>query len=167
MSLDVAEKRPTGGGVLLLSRAGISVRDDDGVGVRLLVGFCDALDATTRAKGMVKGLREWLRLAGPYTFTPLAGNRLLPLNRDYKPLGISPCQGPALTDLPWVVYEDYEALAVPAARLDLTQAYRIYPDRSGGHCREYLYQDINSPWKDRKCLEAYLGRLVRMVEARP
>ncbi len=160
MSQDVAEKSPTGAGALSLSRDGIAVRDDDGVGVRLLVGFCDALGATLRARVTPRGLREWLSLAGPYTFTPVAGGTLvLPLNRYYKPVGVG---GPQ-----WVDYEDFGALAVPAWRLDLTPADRVYPLRTHGHCREYLYQDSNSPWLDRKCLEAYLKRVVRVVGARP
>jgi hypothetical protein len=159
MSHDVAECSPTEVRLLFLSRSGIAVRNDDGLGVRLLVGFCDALGATLRTRVTSKGLREWVSLAGPYSFTPLVGELLLPLNRYYKPVGIG---GPQ-----WVAYEDFGALAVPAGRLALTHADVVYPERTHGHCREYLYSDRNSPWLDRKCLEAYLKRLVRVVEARP
>lgn len=154
-----AESKSTKARLWHLARKGGDVLPDDGIGARQIAGLCGAMSAALIAKASPKGLREWLSLAGPYTFTPLTGDRLLPLNRYYKPLGLGSAQ--------WVEYENFAALAVPTGRLFLEYAAPVYPERTDGHCREYLYDDGNSPWRDLACLLDYLTRLVGLVALRP
>lgn len=47
-----------------------------------------------------------------YQLLKVDENNYLPLNRDYKPLGIS-------RYLPWVKYDDYAFLYIPASRVDI------------------------------------------------
>lgn len=75
---------------------------DDGIGARQIAGLCGGVSAALIAKASPKGLRAWLMLAGPYTFTPLAEDRLLPLNRYYKPVGLGKSHWVTYTTLrPW------------------------------------------------------------------
>lgn len=155
----IAESKTTKARLCHLARAGGVVLPADGIGARHIAALGGEVSAALIAKSSPKGLREWLSLEGPYTFTRLEDDLLLPLNRYYKPVGLGKTH--------WVEYANFAALAVPRRRLCLDYADPVYTQRTDGHCREYLYHDGNSPWRDRACLLAYLTRLVGLVARCP
>ena len=93
-------------------------------------------------------LHKRLKIDAPYTFTTLAGELILPLNRLYKPLGFSE---------PWIEYSDHVNQAVAADSLNLA-AVPIRPSRthSTGHCEVYLYADSTAPWLSLSDKKRYL-----------
>lgn len=88
--------------------------------------------------GYLRPFHQRFRIDAPYTFTTLANGRVLPLNRLYKPLGVS---GTKLVD-----YEDFSDQALPASWLNLVAAPIQSRNGSPGHCEAYLYKDGTAAW---------------------
>ena len=70
----------------------------------------------------------------PYCLTPLAGNRFIILNRQYKPLGVS-------NYILWVDYDEpqYQSLVVPVDSIDASTLTRNENDSY------YFFNDGNDP----------------------
>lgn len=96
-------------------------------------------------------LHRMVRIWCPYTFTTLAGELLLPLNRLYKPLGISQ---------PWIDYSYHCDQAVAADSLNLVAApIKSSQTHSTGHCEVFLYSDSTAPWLSGGDRKRYLQAL--------
>jgi hypothetical protein len=99
----------------------------------------------------------WIRAYGPYTFVTLGSGLILPINREYKPLGLSSVSA-------HVDYENYTSQAIPTDRLDFQWAWHDHQARLDGNNRFYLYSDINAPYYSRKYLREYFVRLVGVIK---
>jgi len=84
-----------------------------------------------------KAFCRHLRFNMPYLIEPLGDGLFLPLNREYKPLGI--------TSLNWVKYEGCRTLGVEA---------------SSGR-RMYFFNDGCPPWDSKQELTSYLERVTK------
>lgn len=99
----------------------------------------------------VRSLRSALRVLAPYTFKALDSGLILPLNREYKPLG-QPLNV-------HVDYEDYAFQAIPEYRLNLEWCNTVSVDTIVGHCNHHLYKDGCSPWDSAKDARHLLIRI--------
>lgn len=87
----------------------------------------------------------------PYCLKPLDGNRIIVLNRHYKPLGLSDYTK-------WVDYDEpqYQSLVVPADSIDVST---LTFNEKGSY---YFFSDGNNPlskWSRKPDKEDYLYRL--------
>jgi len=120
----------------------------------------DQLRKSTTAK-YASRLRPWL----PYVFFLLKNGRYLPVNRDYKPLG--------LLDGHWIKYGAFPWLEIDASLVDLSKtaitpknqfarrdpsvAY-VYPDHA-----IYLFWDACPPWEGSKEKNLYISKVFSVL----
>jgi hypothetical protein len=85
----------------------------------------------------------------PYCLQRLSDGRYIPLNRNYKPLGVQ--------NYPWVDYEAHPS----AARMKITPATakKLSYDGSGDLDRIYFYNDGCVPTRGATHFRAYADRL--------
>ena len=123
---------------------------DDPVGYQLLASVAEALYRHLQDRYTTgRGLTHWLRVSAPYCFAELRNGELLPLNREYKPLGLSDY-------FVTVDYERYRPQAIPATRIDTEMTRRI-PHGEG--VQFFLYNDLTPPWYGIRDARVYLARL--------
>jgi len=79
-----------------------------------------------------------LRYFMPYTITKLKSGNIIFLNRGYKPIGLA-----YETCKPLINYEEYENVS-----------FKMEPEKE-----LYFYNDGNTPWENRKNLNAYLEKI--------
>ena len=80
----------------------------------------------------------------PYTTVTLRNGDELPLNRDYKPLGMPPDQ--------CYDYEQFSAMAIPAEAVNKQKGF-LQIDYE-----VYLFDDSCPPWRGKKYLVDYMRR---------
>lgn len=90
----------------------------------------------------------WFRLHMPYHFVPLGDNLFLPVNREYKPLGLS------RTQLSWAVYQEYSHQAM-LFKQDIAELEGIWWKQP-----LWLYNDAADSFKD---YEVRLGKLLSLM----
>jgi hypothetical protein len=108
-------------------------------------------------KKPVHASETWIRAYGPYTFVTLCSGLILPINREYKPIGLSSVST-------HVNYENYTCQAIPPDRLDFQWVWHGYPVRLDGNHRFYLYSDINAPYASKNYLREYFVRLLGIIK---
>jgi hypothetical protein len=91
-----------------------------------------------------------IRLNAPYCFKRLRSGKWLPLNREYRPLGISRSQSPLAS------YEEYESEALPSGALHFD---RIPASRGDTEERKFLYGDATAPHRSLEHHARYCARL--------
>ena len=91
-----------------------------------------------------------IRLNAPYCFKRLRSGKWLPLNREYRPLGISRSQSPLAS------YEEFESEALPSEALHFD---RIPAGRGDTEERKFLYGDATAPHRSQENYARYCARL--------
>ena len=93
----------------------------------------------------------------PYTFHR-KNNLLLPLNRDYKPLGLMHFSS-------FVDYEKYEFLTIPMSELNFDDEEIIKANERNDRWmtfRFYFFNDITVPWETMKDKKKYIHHVKRV-----
>ena len=85
---------------------------------------------------------QMFRLNLPYLLRKLEDGKFIPLNRDYKPLGVSRGN--------WAVYEEYDFLFLDPDKINTTYLW----DNDEGHSL-YFYSDCTYPFKDKRNFSRY------------
>jgi hypothetical protein len=98
-----------------------------------------------RNKGYLAGNEFLWRSLLPYTFH-MIGDSLLPLNRDYKPLGL-------IGYSKWAEYGDYDFLLIPLKEMNFTQEELDKALKKTDFITSFnynLYLDHTCPWDNKK-----------------
>lgn len=104
----------------------------------------------------------WLKTYCPYTFIHSNINKddMLPLNREYLPLGIFPNRSNFSEEESTL----YEVQATPKNLININSCPKQIGEMGSNEIIYYLYHDGNSPWYSRKHLRTYYNALCKLLK---
>jgi hypothetical protein len=104
----------------------------------------------------------WLKTYCPYTFinSNVEKDQVLPLNREYLPLGIFPYKSD-FTEEESILYQ---VQIVPKELIDIDSCPKQIGVTGSDDIIYYLYHDGNSPWYSLEHLRTYYDALCKLIK---